>query len=66
MSKTKRMVLMGLSLSRITIEQVKKTKLSGVTLDEQLTWSDHIVALMGRSVTYDTVPSYGLQHPEKM
>lgn len=74
-SKTKRMVLMDLSLSRITIEQVKNTKLLGVMLDEQLSWSDHIVALIGRVramispcffVTYDTVPSYGLQHPEKI
>ncbi len=42
-----------LSLSRIAIEQVRKTKLLGVMLDEQLSWSDHIdgiVAKMGRGI----------------
>lgn len=31
-----------LSLSGIAIKQVKETKLLGVMLDGQLSWSDHI------------------------
>lgn len=63
-SKTKSMVFgprhmlfddprLHLSLSGIAIKQVKETKLLGVMLDGQLSWSDHIdgiVAKMGRGI----------------
>ena len=42
-----------LSMSGIPIEQVKKTKLLGVSLDSELSWSDHIdgtVSKMGRGI----------------